>query len=559
MEVRNNEVEYSKMEDYEVIEHIGRGAFGAAFLVHHKFEKRKYVMKKIRLAKQTEKFKRTAHQEMNLIAKLDNPYIVEYKDAWVEKDSFVCIVTSYCEGGDMAEIIRKARGIFFPEERLCKWLTQLLLALDYLHSNRVLHRDLKCSNIFLTKDDEIRLGDFGLAKLLNKDDLASSIVGTPTYMCPELLADIPYGYKSDIWSLGCCMFEIAAHMLAFRALDMPGLINKINRSTVSPLPTIYSSTLKRLIKSMLRKSPEHRPTAAELLRHPHLQPYLAKCRNLPPAFVSVVSNKEAKHSNESTSKPTLGKDQRLLKEIRQAKKQDKVAAVDGNVHELKGESPNTCKIKKINLQSMKVENPENERFQSISVKKSGSTNSRSSTRSTLTDQHEADTKEFLAETYNIIEGTDQEKHKPTDHRPIESKKDAKSQPEEQKKCTLKKPGIPKPYNEVAAKAIDHLSTNRDTEKHDGHERAASETSVMATLNLLQGKNNVGIGMSNERAEALESLLEFCAELLKHEKIEELAGVLKPFGEEAVSSRETAIWLTKGLMNLQNQGEETESA
>ncbi|XP_047261917.1 serine/threonine-protein kinase Nek6-like [Capsicum annuum] len=117
-------------------------------------------------------------------------------------------------------------------------------------------------------------------------------------MCPELLAGIPYGYKSDIWSLGYCMFDIAAHRPPFKASDKTGLINKINRGLFSPLPIIYSSTLKQIIKSMLRKTPEHRPTAAELLRHQHLQPYLLLCYEPSSAFLPVKSPSRTKEKHD---------------------------------------------------------------------------------------------------------------------------------------------------------------------------------------------------------------------------------------------------------------------
>ncbi|KAJ6934634.1 hypothetical protein NC651_009589 [Populus alba x Populus x berolinensis] len=497
METKNKEM-VSKMDDYGVIEQIGRGTFGAAFLVLHKFENksfsvkteeldvtvdalRGYVLKKIRLAKQTEKFKQTAYQEMNLISKLNNPYIVEYKDSWVEKESYACIVTSYCAGGDMAQMIKKARGTYLPEEKLCKWLTQLLLAVDYLHSNRVLHRDLK---------------------------------------------------------------------------DMAGLINKINRSSISPLPAAYSSTLKLLIKTMLRKSPEHRPTAAELLRHPHLQPYLAKCQNLSLVFLPVKSeysfldkpkgtrlpNKSSVHKNNVGLKASPSKGCRCFK---QDAFEQKVAAGDLYNSAEQTESANS----ETSSASIASTHPEDKKPE-IASKKSQTVQEK------LCGAGQA-SMEFKNATLGICKRKEKLSEDSTGHVGLSGYKKASASAMGDKTghdmelepdfCKLpavtemkSTPSKPPCGNDAGQKEMN---------------RTPSDISLISSLTSLHG-DEIKIEwnpQSLQRADALESLLEICANLLRQERYEELSGVLGPFSEEAVSSRETAIWLTKSLMKLNKNG------
>ncbi|CAL1385040.1 unnamed protein product [Linum trigynum] len=622
MESENGEGK-SKLEDYEVIEQIGRGAFGSAFLVLHKAEKKKYVLKKIRLANQTEKFKRTAHQEMNLIAKLKHPYIVEYKDSWVDKGNCVCIVTSYCEGGDMAVLIKKARGIIFPEEKVCKWLTQLLLAVDYLHSNRVIHRDLKCSNIFLTKENDIRLGDFGLAKLLNTEELASSVVGTPNYMCPELLADIPYGYKSDIWSLGCCMFEIAAHQPAFKAPDMAGLINKINRSLISPLPIVHSSSLKQIIKSMLRKNPEHRPTAAELLRQPHLQSYLFRCRNASAVFLPILplNNSPEKSRRKSlTRRLSGGGPSNPVVSREMVEQNDHVPPERSN-----GNATSSTSSADDNLDTKTANSKTSD---TITGPKDSSTDSEISVCNVGGEKQSDDSsglhQKDVTETEFASPSPQQEPERLQDPRDVEinlvtereedfnlqaSEKDQlempndtteetcreepvseetllvpaenheapsmllqptppENQPEHQNPASPRVNAEERTLSDLHPAGKDESGSNPENTRNNNDHRdgeaanheagplppTANHISLLRTLAAINDQKGEWGTPTQQRADALESLLELCARLLKQDKVDELAGVLRPFGEEAVSSRETAIWLTKSLLSQHKYGE-----
>nr|KAF6475397.1 NIMA related kinase 4 [Rousettus aegyptiacus] len=171
---------------------------------------------------------------------------------------------------------------------------------QYLHEKHILHRDLKTQNVFLTRTNIIKVGDLGIARVLeNHCDMASTLIGTPYYMSPELFSNKPYNYKSDVWALGCCVYEMATLKHAFNAKDMNSLVYRIIEGKLPPMPKDYSPELAELIRTMLSKRPEERPSVRSILR----QPYIKRQISL---FLEATKAKTSKNNiknGDSKSKP----------------------------------------------------------------------------------------------------------------------------------------------------------------------------------------------------------------------------------------------------------------
>lgn len=253
-----------------------------------------------------DKCREEALKEAELLKSLVHPNIIGYKDAFLD-DRRLCIVMEFADGGDLSAAIMRRRnsGTRYHERDALAIFGQVVLALEYVHARRVLHRDLKSQNIFLTTTGEVKLGDFGIARVLEEcEHSAKTRIGTPHILAPEMCENKPYGFKADIWGLGVMMYELLALEVPFSANNLASLIIRICITEPKPIAPIYSAELRSVVVDSLAKNAQDRPTAAEIAALPQIQRGLAARRPMTPLTPAPASSHGEKRCAVS-EKPTL--------------------------------------------------------------------------------------------------------------------------------------------------------------------------------------------------------------------------------------------------------------
>ena len=259
--------------DFEFLSTLGTGAFSTVYLVKRKKDNKLYALKAITMERLSKIEQQNSVNEVRILSSINNPYIIAYKEAfWNEKDKTLNIVMEYCDDGDLElkiNIMKRNRNKF-DEKLIWNYAIQILFGLKALHDKKIIHRDLKSANIFLSKlNSSCKIGDLNVGKVLkkNKDQNSTNLrIGTPSYSSPEIWKKEKITYKSDIWSLGCIVYEMCCLRMPFKGKTMDELKDNICNGKFDKISSRYSTELSEFINLMLEIDVNKRPDSNMILR-----------------------------------------------------------------------------------------------------------------------------------------------------------------------------------------------------------------------------------------------------------------------------------------------------
>ena len=278
------------VDDYLLIKSIGKGNFGEVFLTQKQGYPQYYATKKMERRKcEVPPLLNRLINEIRILTSVKHPNIVKYIDLKKTKNHWY-LITEFISGGSLTDILHKYMVMYqrpFPEDIVQHIMRQIVSAVQYLHFNRIIHRDLKLDNILVNfasdydkqtlnlKNCQVKIIDFGFATILNSDK-TNTVLGTPPNMDPKILEQITTGIptngyteKVDIWSLGTLCYEMIMGYSPFRATNMQELYQKVKKGNYI-LPSNLSEEIVSFINSMLQQDDEERADADELMNHKFL-------------------------------------------------------------------------------------------------------------------------------------------------------------------------------------------------------------------------------------------------------------------------------------------------
>jgi len=257
----------STREDFDFMERAGRGASSVVFKARRKADGKVYCVKEIDMSAVVPEEEEQALREVQLLASFEHPYVIRYFDSFLD-DEILHIVMEWAEHGTLSDRLKAPGGECLSESQVWKWSLQIIVGLNHMHTRKVLHRDLKSANVFITAAGDAKIGDLGVSRALTTmQEMAHTVVGTPYYLSPELCEGRPYNVKSDVWALGCIMFEMCSGgSMPFQASNQGALILKILSGKQAALPQgRYSDDIDDLVSRCLTKAWQRRPDTTEIL------------------------------------------------------------------------------------------------------------------------------------------------------------------------------------------------------------------------------------------------------------------------------------------------------
>ncbi|XP_073247991.1 serine/threonine-protein kinase Nek9-like [Porites lutea] len=285
-------------EPYTRIKTLGRGAFGEAVLYRKTEDNVLVVVKEVNLSRASDKERADAEKEVDILSLLNHTNIVTYYNHYIDGTSLL-IEMEYCNGGTLNDKICAQKELF-AEEIVIWYFFQICSGMSHIHECGIVHRDIKTLNIFLTKSGLVKLGDFGIATVLkgSREFMAESVVGTPYYMSPEIVQGHKYNQKSDMWALGCVLYEMLTLRKVFDATNPLRLVSDIVKGQYEEIDSEYSSDMHSLVTILLSQNPDDRPTVAEVLAMPLLSSLGREMQKK--VWELNASTRRARHASGST-------------------------------------------------------------------------------------------------------------------------------------------------------------------------------------------------------------------------------------------------------------------